>query len=702
MILYIYINKEMLAMKRHISMLLIAVMLGLFFCPALAENSGMELPASFDLRSVDTDGDGIGDRCYVTPVRAQYPFGTCWGFASTAAAEISILGSVLKDDPDAWKTLNLSEKQIAFFSHYYLDDPTSSQNGEGVYSIKDEGADDIYGGGSTFLATNTYAAGIGPTYESRDEALEYRGREGKIETVTRPDGVTYDQYAVDDDWMLDESYRYQQDFVLKEAYMLSRPTTFTYDVATKTTTYTYHEEATRAIKEQLMQLRGVTVGFFADVSRPWEGGEAVYMNVDTWAHYTETDKIANHAVTIVGWDDNYSRENFLADRMPPADGAWLVKNSWGSGENEFPAKGRGDWGIQVEKTDENGDPVLDENGDPVLVGSGYFWLSYYDRSISEPEAFIFDTALNAPQLGLLSNDRILRHQYDLMPVGTMRGTLMADEAKATNIFTADRNENLFYITYQITQPNTTAGWEVYMLAPDHKTPEDGILIASGETFHPYGGFYMEGIWPMLTLQEGQTYSIVLTEKTQDGSYVVNLQYGNGKNYPYLDRMTEINMGTPQYAYAVVNEGESMVYYHGEWVDWTNVFDCPDVLGGEMQRDAAMAMDTNFDNFAIKGLLIENSYDYQIGVAGEPEAVVLKVGGEPLTLDLILSVPGFEDRPLSFFAPRWELAGGDAGCAELTVLEDGAHATLTPVQSGSTWLFVHADGVGTAIIPVTIQ
>lgn len=36
MILYIYINKEMLAMKRHISMLLIAVMLGLFFCPALA------------------------------------------------------------------------------------------------------------------------------------------------------------------------------------------------------------------------------------------------------------------------------------------------------------------------------------------------------------------------------------------------------------------------------------------------------------------------------------------------------------------------------------------------------------------------------------------------------------------------------------------------------------------------------------------
>ena len=50
------------------------------------------IPEQFDLRSVDTNGDGIGDRCFVTPVRFQNPFGTCWGFAAIAAAEISILG----------------------------------------------------------------------------------------------------------------------------------------------------------------------------------------------------------------------------------------------------------------------------------------------------------------------------------------------------------------------------------------------------------------------------------------------------------------------------------------------------------------------------------------------------------------------------------------------------------------------------------
>ena len=41
--------------------------------PALAsQDDAQDLPSKFDLRSVDTDGDDVGDRCYVTPVRCQY------------------------------------------------------------------------------------------------------------------------------------------------------------------------------------------------------------------------------------------------------------------------------------------------------------------------------------------------------------------------------------------------------------------------------------------------------------------------------------------------------------------------------------------------------------------------------------------------------------------------------------------------------
>ena len=69
-------------------------------------------PDAFDLRNVE-------GKCYVTPVRSQAPFGTCWSFAAVAALESSILGAGLKgaDGKTATsETLNLSEKQLAWFS----------------------------------------------------------------------------------------------------------------------------------------------------------------------------------------------------------------------------------------------------------------------------------------------------------------------------------------------------------------------------------------------------------------------------------------------------------------------------------------------------------------------------------------------------------------------------------------------------------
>ena len=70
----------------------------------------------------------------------------------------------------------------------------------------------------------------------------------------------------------------------------------------------------------------------------------------------------NHAVTIVGWDDTYTKENFT-DQLPVCnnDGAWIVKNSYGT-----------NWG---------------ENG--------YFYLSYEDQSITN---LVSNTAVTHPCL----------------------------------------------------------------------------------------------------------------------------------------------------------------------------------------------------------------------------------------------------------------------------------------------------------------
>ena len=78
-------------------------------------------------------------------------------------------------------------------------------------------------------------------------------------------------------------------------------------------------------------------------------------NPVTYAYYCnsedlQTYQLNGHAISIVGWDDNFSRDNFREDVKPQNDGAWLCKNSWG----EY-------WG-----------------------DNGYYWISYEDN-------YLFDT-----------------------------------------------------------------------------------------------------------------------------------------------------------------------------------------------------------------------------------------------------------------------------------------------------------------------
>lgn len=43
-----------------------------------------------------------------------------------------------------------------------------------------------------------------------------------------------------------------------------------------------------------------------------------------------TTKVRDHAITIVGWDDNYSRDNFAEGAKPSTDGAYIVLNTYGT------------------------------------------------------------------------------------------------------------------------------------------------------------------------------------------------------------------------------------------------------------------------------------------------------------------------------------------------------------------------------------
>ena len=75
-----------------------------------------------------------------------------------------------------------------------------------------------------------------------------------------------------------------------------------------------------------MEYGAVAVSYYHDDHYCTSDG-AYYCNIYI---NSESDCYDNHAVTVVGWDDAYSSANFLSNRRPPGDGAWLVKNSWGA------------------------------------------------------------------------------------------------------------------------------------------------------------------------------------------------------------------------------------------------------------------------------------------------------------------------------------------------------------------------------------
>ncbi len=470
---------------------------------ALSESS---LPAQFDLRK---KGD-------VTSVKLQNPWGTCWAFGIAAASEASIISEAkekgIELDP---RLVDISERHLAWFTYTpLLDSDDSGQSGEGIVSLKD-GSKRLDSGGQFVYGTSLFSSGIGPVPES---LVPYRGEEGTILTKEF-NGTEYNyQYSPDDDWSVDEEYRFQQMVEFEQSAQLPWP-----GEKSAAEDYEGAARANNAIKQQLYEGRGVAVSFCADKSKPNEITAMGYMNpgnnnTKTWAHYTYNAAQVNHGVTIVGWDDTYAKENFGnpdpvtgevdPDTRPPDDGAWIVKNSWGSNV-DFPNGYPGGWG-----TDE------DRDGG----GDGYFYLSYWDKSISTPETF--DFAVESVES---EDDHYFVHQYDYMPSSSVATMSSGLPIYMANIFQADEAETIRKLTCETTRPNMRVTFDVYLLEEGASLPTEGVKLATVEQTFEYGGFHAVELTDeqAFTLSGGERFSVVVTQRCldEDGDYYASWDRG---------------------------------------------------------------------------------------------------------------------------------------------------------------------------------
>lgn len=102
-----------------------------------------------------------------------------------------------------------------------------------------------------------------------------------------------------------------------------------------------------AVKEALIKYGALNLYVFGANSR-----DGSYN--DTYKSVYNDNKSGNHYVTLVGWNDTFSKDHFTKKTVP-GDGAWICKNSWGTG-----------WG-----------------------DDGYFYLSYFDKSLVDSDAVGF-------------------------------------------------------------------------------------------------------------------------------------------------------------------------------------------------------------------------------------------------------------------------------------------------------------------------
>lgn len=346
----------------------------------------------------------------VTSVKNQNPFGICWSFCMASVLETSLLSRGLG-------TWDLSEEHLAYFLAHRENDPLGNTPND----FNEHRGPTYHTGGSNVFSSLFLSTWSGMTTE---------------DIVPLPTDASHTQ---DLSVPLSPALAYHTNVYLENAY--------------------FSEYSVERTKQLLLLNNAVSASILMDTQ---------YYNADTAALCGPISGSINHAVTIIGWDDYYSRDNFAEASNVTSDGAWLVKNSWGSS-----------WGKD-----------------------GYFYISYEDKSIT---SLVTATAITQPQYlnNYFYDGSSGNGHFSLAPGMSIANVF---QAKAGN----GNAEALGEVVLASQSDNAVFEIQVYTNLKDPTSPTSGTPAFSKPIIYeqPIAGIATVSI-PEITLVQNTYYSVVL-------------------------------------------------------------------------------------------------------------------------------------------------------------------------------------------------
>ena len=220
-------------------------------------------------------------------IRNQMATDSCWTFAGLSSLETNLALSNYKRGVNLSKVYDFSERHLEYStSRYFLNDVENPL-----------GYNRSVGDGGTILMVNSYLVnGYGAVpesempFENNENIIDFSEIQGKTVSSQVYDTVPFPNYN-------EQSEPYRTDII-------------------------------NQIKDHVQNYGSVYAGLHGNSSSI---ADFACFNNDTAAKYcnnSEEHKV-DHAVSIIGWDDNYSVDNFAENARPSSNGAWIVRNSWG-------------------------------------------------------------------------------------------------------------------------------------------------------------------------------------------------------------------------------------------------------------------------------------------------------------------------------------------------------------------------------------